>query len=369
MEIFRNMNKMILIAIIAIFITSATNAQTNNGNVSVIMVQNEADNTPTFDELMELFLSYYQSNDSIRKHIADILRVHHSLFVDGGMHYNEQGDFNRATDFFEAHWNIPSLPTFAGQKDAFILDSTFQIIKYYAVISALQAENDRRAILLLSRIMNEPFIENCTFTLSDIYELLASTYQQMGNNDRFMETLQAGATKFPTNDFLVFNLIYQFIVSGDIQKAMDFIDRAVANNPDFSCKLISVMGALLVEKGDIEGGATEFRRALAIDAYCEIALESLARHYMVQAQDLREETWTLPRAAQREADAQILELYQAALPLLETLDEVMKGRNASEREMFVVLLLLRNVFYNLTLLGYDKSAEFDRVERRLPDGF
>ena len=361
--------KIAMIAAMTMFLANTINAQTKDCDTNAKITQSEIDDIPTFDELLELFLSYYQATDSIRKNIADILRVNHALFMEAGSYYHSQGNFDRAADFFEAHWNIPSLSTFAGQKDVFVFDSVFQIVKHLAATSALQAGDYRRAISMTYRILREPFIENSELTESDIFELLASAYQQMGNNARFSATIRAGAARFPTNEFFFLNLLYELILSGDTQGALAYIDRTVVANPSFSCKLISVRGSLLAEKGDFEGAKMEFRRALAIDAYCEEALNALARHYMVRAQDLREVSFSLPRIERIEADKQILELYQAALPLLETLDEVMKGRNASERDVLSVLLLLRNVYHNLSLLGVDKSVQFLEIERRLPENF
>ena len=60
-----------------------------------------------------------------------------------------------------------------------------------------------------------------------------------------------------------------------------------------------------------------------------------------------------------------MELYKESLPLLEKLDQVLKGREASESEINSALMLLRNVYYNQSGLGVDKSAELKEIESRL----
>ena len=355
-------NKILLTAVMAMFTMGAPNAQTKIDAFDFDEV--EISFIHTSDRLLDTFLFYFQADDSMRVQIAEILYRQHSTFVAFGVYYNEQGNFSRATDFFEAHWNIPLLPSFAGRKDVFVLDSTFQVIKYYAVITALAGEEYYRAITLMNRILNEPFIENDEFTECIIYELLASVYQFTGNNVRFLRTLRAGVEKFPTNDFLVFSLINEFIFKNDYQSALEYVDRAIEHF-DNSCELISVRGALFAEKGNLEGAVAEYKRALKIDTHCERALEALARHYMVQAQNLRDFAFSLPRTERAEIEKQTLELYQKALPLLKTFEEVLRARSAYQHELNIVLILLRNVYHNLTDLGIDKSAEFEAVEQRL----
>ena len=346
-----------------------------------LMLGQDANERVMFDGLFESFAPYVKAdslgqlpdargrvNNRVRRDIQSILRANHMHFINGGIFFNEQRNFARAADFFEIFWNIPFLPMFEGA-NMFELDETFQTMKFYAVITALQAEQYPRAIVMMNRILNEPFIENSEFTESDIFELLASTYQQLGDSVRFLETIRTGAARFPDNEFLVLNYLHELITDGQYNRAIEYIDRTVAANSALACNLISVKGALLAEQGDLEAADREFRRALSIDPYCENALEHLARSYIVRVQDLRDGAWNLPRAEQLENNRLALEGYQAALPLLETLDEVLQGRSAPQHEQTGVLLLLRNVYFNLSTLGVDKSAQLEAVERRLPEEF
>jgi tetratricopeptide (TPR) repeat protein len=342
------------------------------------MLGQQANERVMFDGLFESYAPYVKADslgelpdargrvrNPVRRDISGVLRANHPFYINGGIFYNEQGNYAKAADFFEIYWDIPTLPMFEGAREGFVLDSTYQTIKYYAVITALQAEDHKRVVAMLNRIANEPFIENSVFTESDVYELLASTYLQIGDSVRYLEILQAGAAKFPTNEFLIKNLINEFILSGQKERAMNYIDQAIAADPSGACDLISVKGALLAESGDMEGAIREYRRALAQDANCERALEALARQYIVQAQDLREAAATLSRSEQAASDAKVSELYQVALPFLETLERTQKGRNATDLELNDVWMLLRNVYYNLSMFGVDKSAELDAVEKQL----
>ncbi|HBG42371.1 tetratricopeptide repeat protein [Limibacterium fermenti] len=304
--------------------------------------------------------------NKFRKDIAGILRANHPFFINGGVYSNDQKDYAKASEFFEIYWTIPSLPLFEGEKEAFVLDSTYQTIKYYAIITAIQAKQHDRALVLLDRATKEPFIENSAYQESDLYELLASEYVSAGDSAKYLETLYAGAEKFPKSKYFIPNLVNVFIRQGQNEKAMQYLDQAIANDPSNACDLNSVKGALLAERGDFTGAESEYTKALVQDANCERALEALAVNYILQAQDIKEKTAVLTdRQQQVENDKKTIELYQKSLPHLEKYTELLKGRKAGESEIKSALLKLRNVYYNLSNMGIDKSTELEVVEKEL----
>jgi tetratricopeptide (TPR) repeat protein len=343
------------------------------------MMNQNASEKVMHDGLMESYLPYLKADslgelpdekgkikNKFRKDISGILRANHLFYINGGVHYSNLGDHKRAADFFEVYWNIPSLPMFEGQNNIFVLDSTYQTIKYYAIISSISAEQHERALAMLERITKEPFIENSAYKESDVYELMANEYLDLGDSAKFVATLNLGAGKFPSSKYFIPNLINVYIRNGEGDKAMEYLDQAIANDPANSCDLNSVKGALLTERSDYVGAEVEYKKALTQDPNCERALENLARNYIIQAQNLKEITATLSnRQQQVENDKKTVELYQESLPLLEKLEQLLKERSASEGEVNGTLMLLRNVYYNLSVLGVDKSTELKVVENQL----
>lgn len=343
------------------------------------MLGKSANDKVMYDGLMESYGPYVKADslgelpdakgkvkNKFRKDIAGILRANHPFYINGGVYYNEQGDYKKATDFFEIYWNIPSLPIFEGEKDAFVLDSTFQTIKYYAIITAIQGEDHKRALAMLQRAAKEPFIENSAYKESDIYELMASEYIQLGDSAKFLEILYEGAEKFPSSNYFLPNLVNVFIREGNTDKAMEYLDKAIENTPQNSCDLNSVKGALLAEQKNYEAAEAEYRKALAQDPNCERALEAIAVNFILQAQDLKEKTALMSdRQQQMVNDKQTVELYQKALPSLEKYAELLKGREAPAHDIESALLKLRNVYYNLSSMGVDKSKEMEEVEKEL----
>ncbi len=350
----------------------------DNERTKAMLGQNTNDKA-MYDGLMESYLPYLKADslaelpddrgrirNRVRKDISSILKANHPFYINGGVYYNEQNDYSKAADFFEIYWDIPTLPMFAGESNAFVLDSTYQTIKYYAIITTIQAQEHERALKMLERAANEPFIENSAYQESDIYELMASEYINLGDSAKYLEILYEGADKFPKSKYFIPNLVNVFIRDGQTEKALEYLDQAILNDPSNACDFNSVKGALLAESGDYTGAEAEYNKALAQDPNCERALENLARNYILQAQAIKEETALMTNRQQMvENDKKSIDFYQKSLPYLEKLEELLKGRNASESENNGVLLLLRNVYYNLSVMGVDKSAELEAIESAL----
>ena len=350
----------------------------DNERTKSMLVQNTNDKA-MYDGLMESYLPYLKADslaelpdnkgrvrNRVRKDISSILKANHPFYINGGVYYNEQNEYSKAADFFEIYWDIPTLPMFAGESNAFVLDSTYQTIKYYAIITTIQAQEHERALKMLERAANEPFIENSAYQESEIYELMASEYINLGDSAKYLEILYEGADKFPKSKYFIPNLVNVFIRDGQTEKALEYLDQAILNDPSNACDFNSVKGALLAESGDYTGAEAEYNKALAQDPNCERALENLARNYILQAQTIKEETALMTNRQQMvENDKKSIDFYQKSLPYLEKLEELLKGRNASESENNGVLLLLRNVYYNLSVMGVDKSAELEAIESAL----
>ncbi len=343
------------------------------------MLSQNANEQAMYDGLLESYLPYVKADslgelpnakgkvrNRVRKEIQGKLKANHQFYINGGLFYNEKQDFAKATQFFETFWDIPTLAMFEGSKDAFVLDSTYQTIKYYAIITAIQGENHDKALSLIKRAASEPFIENSAFEESDLYELMASEYMQKGDTIKYVETLHEGADKFPKSKYFIPNLVNVFIRNGENEKAIEYLDTAIKNDPSNACDLNSVKGALMQEKGDYKGAEEEYQKALTQDPNCERALEAIAVNYILQAQDIKEITATLSdRKEQVENDKKTIEFYEASLPYLEKFKNALVERDADATTLDGALMKLRNVYYNLSMMGVDKSEELKKVEEEL----
>lgn len=320
------------------------------------------------DELGQIPNEKGQVKNKFRKDIVKNMRDGHRFYINGGVYYNEKKDFKRATDFFERYWELPSLAMFEDTKSDFnTQDSVYQTIKYYAVISSIQSADHERSIKLLKKIIAEPYVQNSTYKESDAYELLASEYQQVNDSLAFVQVLNDGAKKFPGNKYFTPNLINEFIRGGKTAEAMAYLDQAIANDPSNTCELIGVKASLYAEQKNYASAEPAYLQAIAADANCEKALEGLGVLYILQAQDVKEKAGqTNSRSEQAQLDKQTADFYQKSLPYLEKYRDLLKARGADfDLDIKPALMKLQNVYYNLSLLNIDKSAEYEAVQKEL----
>ena len=122
------------------------------------MLGKQTNQQAMYDGLMESYKPYLKADElgqkpdekgkvrnKFRKEIIGKLKANHPFYINGGIYYNEKQDYKKATDFFETYWEIPTLQMFEDEKIPFLLDSTYQTIKYYAIITAIQAQDHPRA--------------------------------------------------------------------------------------------------------------------------------------------------------------------------------------------------------------------------------
>lgn len=308
------------------------------------------------DSLGELPDEKGKIKNKVRKDIMNKIKMSHPDYYNGGAYFNEKGEYDKAADFFARYaWDIPQLTIFDEQTKINSNDTTFLIIKYYATISAMQAKNHKKAIEFLQRMKNDTYMPNKAFNESDIYEYMASEYQQMGDTVGYIKALEDGATKFPKSKYFIPNLINEFIKKKQFNEAIEYLDKAVANAPDNACELYSVKASIYAEKAEYEEGIANYEKALVADNNCERALEGLAILYIIRAQDLKDEAAKAPtRKEQTEIDAKAVDYYKKAYPLLEKYKTALQTSGADNRDIKQTLYKLRNVYYNL---GMDKEFE------------
>ncbi|MDR1090805.1 MAG: hypothetical protein LBL79_06985 [Prevotella sp.] len=317
------------------------------------------------DELGQLPDGKGKIKNKVRKDIVKNLRDGHRFYINGGIFYNDKQDYKKAADFFERYWELPSLAIFEDSRADFnTQDTTFQIIKYYAVISAMQSKDNERSIQLLKKLIAEPYIQNSTYDESAPYELIAEQYKQI-DSVAYVNLLREGTQKFPSNRYFSLNLINEYIKGGKTDEAMSYLDKAIQNDPT-NCELLSVKASLFAERKGYPQAESAYLQALSADANCEKALEGIGILYILQAQDTKDKAGqTTDRTALAKLDKETVDFYQKSLPYLEKYRDLLKAKNADKYEVRPTLMKLQNVYYNLTLLNVDKNTEYDAVQKEL----
>lgn len=337
-----------------------------------VIIGDVANHEKMYSSLYTMYMNYLPviqegkniTDDLTYEDIAVKIKEGRASFVNAGIYYHEKQDYVKAMEFFVAHWDIPSLWIFDANE--FDQDVTSQMIKYYAVVCAIQADNSEQTISLLNRLISEPYIQNDTYKESDPYELLANEYQKANDQGNYMRILNYAMRKFPDNKYFLPNLINEFIKNDDLDGAVILLDKALKDGAVDNCTVNSVKGSIYVTKEDRATAEKVYKEALKKDRDCGQALEGLGVLYALIAQDIKEKaTMATNRKEQAALDKSVKNNYQKSLGYLVKYKNLLEKNNAEQYDLISVLTKLQNVYYNLTLLGVDYSEQYDKTESEI----
>lgn len=335
----------------------------------------ETDKTDSmYETLMNAYLNYIQSdelfetgkNDSsidypcikeIEKNLLDM----HPSFIHAGMEYNNNQDYQKAIQYFEAYTSYADLKIFPD----FVKDSIYATIQYYTIVIAIQSENSPKTIELLKTIINQPYIPNSTYKESDPYELLAYEYQQRDDKENFIRILKLGIDKFPNNYYFTGSLINELIIMEDYNLAFKYLDFAIKQYPDNS-QLVIAKASIYTLIRKYNDAIKVYEKIIKKDPNNKRGLEGLGVVYVLIAQDAKEiEFNAKSKKEKKKKEKEAINNYKKSLPYFYKLLKLSENDENSNDFKRPTLFKLQNVLYHLNLLNVDKKSEYDKVEQEL----
>ena len=281
------------------------------------------------------------------KDIKSILGADHVYFFNGGAYYFDQKDYKKAYDFFNQYLEISELPMFEGTQTA-EKDSTFMTVQFYAAVAATQLQDSPIAIKALERA------KSSDFRLNDVYQYLSYEYKQAGDSVNYVKTLEEGYAKFPNEEFFLMSLIDAYIQSSQNEKAISYLNTAIAQKPSDS-QLYHVLG-IVYETGikDYAKAEETFKKALEVNPESVESMSALGRIYYNQAVNKQGEANMINDSKKYQEELTIAkDLFKQALPYFQKAHEM----KPSESEYMVAL---RGIYYNLNM-----GPELEAIEAEM----
>jgi tetratricopeptide (TPR) repeat protein len=209
----------------------------------------------------------------------DIKNTIHTYFTDGqliryGSYLFDQKRYDDVVKAFEVYLSIPDLKMF--DPNELKKDTTYKMVKYYTAIAAINAKDTVKSIELLQQLKSD------NYELKNVYELLYQQYAAQKDTVKFVTALKDGASKFPAEPFFMQNLINYFIYSGKNAEALDYLNKAITEEPTVA-QYQYVKGNLLEMNKDIDGARAAFEKALELKPDYAEAEASIGRLYYNQA--------------------------------------------------------------------------------------
>lgn len=281
------------------------------------------------------------------KDIKSILSADHVYFFNGGAYYFDQKDYKKAYDFFNQYLEVTELPMFEGSQTA-EKDSTFMTVQYYAAVAATQLGDSPTAIKALERAKNTDFRQN------DIYQYLCYEYQQAKDTVNYEKTLTEGLAKFPEEEWYLLNLINTYIYSGKNEKALEYLNTAIANKPNDS-QLYHVMG-IVYETGlkDYNKAEEAFQKAMDLNPESIESMSALGRIYYNQGVNKQGEANMINDSKKYQEELTVAkDLFKKALPYFEKAHQL-------KPEESEYMIALRGIYYNLNM-----GPELEAIEAEM----
>ncbi|MDR1407327.1 MAG: tetratricopeptide repeat protein [Tannerella sp.] len=279
------------------------------------------------------------------KNILGTLTSNHVYYLNGGAYYFDQRDYKKACDFFEQYLDISDSPYFKDERIA-QRDSNYMIVQFYLAVASTQLDDSKLAIKNLTRAKDTPYRQN------DVYQYLCYEYVQIQDSVSLEKTLEEGMKVFPDSSYYLLNLISLYISSNRDNKAIEYLNTAIARDPKNS-DLYQAMGSVFEASKDYAKAEENYLKALENAPESPAALSNVGRIYYNQAVNKLGEANLISDATLYNQEKNVAkDFFKKALPYFE------KAYNLSpnEREYMVAL---RGIYYNLGM------EEFNEIEEKM----
>ena len=287
----------------------------------------------TYALLQKKVLEYYKNQELVKY----------------GIYLNDQRDFATAYGVFQRHLSIPELSLMQNEKlqKEMPKDSIYDQYKYYTAIFAIQAEMHPEAIAVLEE-MKDGNYETIT-----VNQFLYQEYVNVQDTANYVRVLQNAVVRFPQEPWFLQNLINHYIFSGQEQEAINYLDQAIAREPNVA-QYHLIKGNLNENQKNYEAALADFDRALAIDPTMADAEAGKGRVYYNQAVKMNEDAALIADAKEyKKALEEMNAMFRQSMPFFEKAHEL-----APDNRDYMITL--RGLYYR-----FDMTDKYNAINEEL----
>ena len=287
----------------------------------------------TYALLQKKVLEYYKNQELVKY----------------GIYLNDQRDFATAYGVFQRHLSIPELSLMQNEKlqKEMTKDSIYDQYKYYTAIFAIQAEMHPEAIAVLEEM------KNGNYEAITVNQFLYQEYVNVQDTANYVRVLQDAVVRFPQEPWFLQNLINHYIFSGQEQEAINYLDQAIAREPNVA-QYHLIKGNLNENQKNYEAALADFDRALAIDPTMADAEAGKGRVYYNQAVKMNEDAALIADAKEyKKALEEMNAMFRQSMPFFEKAHEL-----APDNRDYMITL--RGLYYR-----FDMTDKYNAINEEL----
>ena len=287
----------------------------------------------TYALLQKKVLEYYKNQELVKY----------------GIYLNDQRDFATAYNVFQRHLSIPELPLMQDEKlqKDMPKDTIYDQYKYYTAIFAIQAEMHPEAISVLEEM------KDGNYEAITVNQFLYQEYVNVKDTANYVRVLQDAVARFPQEPWFLQNLINHYIFSGQEQEAINYLDQAIAREPNVA-QYHLIKGNLNENQKNYEAALADFDRALAIEPTMADAEAGKGRVYYNQAVKMNEDAALIADAKEyKKALEEMNAMFRQSLPFFEKAHEL-----APDNRDYMITL--RGLYYR-----FDMTDKYNAINEEL----
>lgn len=225
--------------------------------------------------------------------------------------------------------------------------SLYTQLKYYAAIWAWQAQLRPQAISLLDEIKTTGFKQQ------DVYEYMATIYDEMHDTIQYEAVLREGSQVVPQSQFLIGNLINLYVDRKQTNEAIEYLQQAISRTP--TAQLYNVLGSVQETAGDLDNALINFNKAIQLDENYVDAIANIGRLYYNQGVKIEEDAMSVKdNALKKQMDNQKNEKIRQALPYFEKAYELNQDDSQLQK-------MLRQTYYRLYQIDSKLKMKFPEL--------
>ena len=287
----------------------------------------------TYALLQKKVLEYYKNQELVKY----------------GIYLNDQRDFATAYGVFQRHLSIPELSLMQNEKlqKEMPKDSIYDQYKYYTAIFAIQAEMHPEAIAVLEEM------KDGNYEAITVNQFLYQEYVNVQDTANYVRVLQNAVVRFPQEPWFLQNLINHYIFSGQEQEAINYLEQAIAREPNV-VQYHLIKGNLNENQKNYEAALADFDRALAIDPTMADAEAGKGRVYYNQAVKMNEDAALIADAKEyKKALEEMNAMFRQSMPFFEKAHEL-----APDNRDYMITL--RGLYYR-----FDMTDKYNAINEEL----
>ena len=287
----------------------------------------------TYALLQKKVLEYYKNQELVKY----------------GIYLNDQRDFATAYGVFQRHLSIPELSLMQNEKlqKEMPKDSIYDQYKYYTAIFAIQAEMHPEAIAVLEEM------KDGSYEAITVNQFLYQEYVNVQDTANYVRVLQDAVVRFPQEPWFLQNLINHYIFSGQEQEAINYLDQAIAREPNVA-QYHLIKGNLNENQKNYEAALADFDRALAIDPTMADAEAGKGRVFYNQAVKMNEDAALIADAKEyKKALEEMNAMFRQSMPFFEKAHEL-----APDNRDYMITL--RGLYYR-----FDMTDKYNAINEEL----